>query len=85
MISSYVTRKEAPMGYPTRVQLIKRKASEQWYINFPAAIARAMEFLKGEIVEWIIHDRTTLILKRGDRPRAQQELEPKKKGPRGKL
>ena len=72
------------MGYPTRVQLIKRKASEQWYINFPAAIARAMEFLKGEIVEWIIHDRTTLILKRGDRPRAQQELEPKKKGPRGK-
>jgi hypothetical protein len=79
-----MTRKEALMGYPTRVQLIKRKASEQWYINFPAAIARAMEFLKGEIVEWIIHDRATLILKRGDRPRAQQEPEPKRKGPRGK-
>ena len=27
------------MGYPTKVQLIRRKASEQWYINFPAALA----------------------------------------------
>jgi hypothetical protein len=72
------------MGYPTRVQLIQRKASEQWYINFPAAIARAMEFLKGEIVEWIIHDRTTLVLKRSDPPRAGQEPEPKRKARRGK-
>jgi hypothetical protein len=23
------------MGYPTKIQLIKREASEQWYINFP--------------------------------------------------
>jgi hypothetical protein len=30
------------MGYPTKVQLIKRRQSEQWYINFPAAIAQAM-------------------------------------------
>ncbi len=26
------------MGYPTRVQLIRRKASEQWYVNFPAVL-----------------------------------------------
>jgi len=32
------------LGYPTKVQLIKRKESEQWYINFPSAVARAMEF-----------------------------------------
>ena len=32
------------VGYPTKVQLIKRKQSEQWYINFPAALAQAMEF-----------------------------------------
>jgi len=25
------------MGFPTKVQLIKRKQSEQWYINFPSA------------------------------------------------
>ena len=45
------------VGFPTRVQLIKRKSSEQWYINFPSAIAQAMEFTKGEICEWIIEDK----------------------------
>jgi hypothetical protein len=52
------------MGYPTKVQLIKRKASEQWYINFPAALAHACEFIKGELVEWIVKDKHTLILRR---------------------
>jgi hypothetical protein len=52
------------MGYPTKVQLIKRKESEQWYINFPAAIAQAMEFERGETVEWIIEDKATLVLQR---------------------
>ena len=52
------------MGYPTKVQLIQRKDSQQWYINFPAAIAQAMEFAKGEIVEWIVQDKHTLLLHR---------------------
>ena len=52
------------MGYPTRVQLIKRKQSEQWYINFPSAIAQAMEFERGEIVEWIVEDKGQLVLRR---------------------
>ena len=52
------------MGYPTKIQLIKRVASEQWYINFPSAIAQAMEFEKGEVVEWVIEDKNKLILKR---------------------
>lgn len=52
------------MGYPTKVQLIQRKASRQWYINFPAALAQALEFDKGEVVEWIIRDRDTLVLRR---------------------
>ena len=56
------------MGYPTRVQLIKRKASEQWYINFPAAIARAMEFERGEVVEWLIEDKSQLVLRRQHTP-----------------
>ena len=57
-------RKESEMGYPTRVQLIQRKASEQWYLNFPAALAQALDFSKGETVEWTIQDRRTLTLKR---------------------
>lgn len=52
------------MGYPTKIQLIKRKNSEQWYVNFPSAIAQAMEFEKAEVVEWIIVDKNQLILKR---------------------
>lgn len=52
------------MGFPTKVQLIKRKDSEQWYINFPSALAQAMEFERGETVEWIIEDKSQLVLRR---------------------
>lgn len=52
------------MGFPTKIQLIKRPSSEQWYINFPSAIAQAMEFEKGEVVEWIVEDKNKLVLKR---------------------
>ncbi len=52
------------MGFPTKVQLIQRKDSQQWYINFPSAIAQAMEFTRGEIVEWIVEDKNRLLLRR---------------------
>ncbi len=52
------------MGCPTRVQLIDRKNSQQWYINFPAPVAQAMQFQKGEVCEWIIDNKQYLILKR---------------------
>ena len=57
------------MGYPTKVQLIKRKkTADQYYINFPTAIAEAMEFEKGEIVEWVIENKANLILHRREVP-----------------
>jgi hypothetical protein len=56
------------MGYPTKVQLIQRKESQQWYINFPAAIAQAMDFSKGEDVQWTIADKGHLILAREQVP-----------------
>ena len=56
------------MGFPTKVQLIKRKESEQWYINFPSAVAQAMEFERGETVEWIIEDKSQLVLRRTTLP-----------------
>jgi hypothetical protein len=56
------------MGYKTKVQRIKRQKSEQWYINFPAAIAQAMEFSQSENVEWIISDKQHLILHRPEAP-----------------
>jgi hypothetical protein len=56
------------MGFPTKVQLIRRKASQQWYINFPSALAQAMEFERGETVEWIIEDKSQLVLRRPNAP-----------------
>jgi len=52
------------MGYPAKIQQITRKDFNQYYINFPRAIAMAMNFSKGNPVEWEIIDKDTLILKR---------------------
>ena len=57
------------MGFSTKVQTIKRKGSEQWYINFPSALVQACEFSYGESVEWILEDRFTLTLKRAEAER----------------
>ena len=56
------------MGCPTKVQLIKRKESEQWYVNFPAQVAQAMEFERGETVEWVVEDKSQLVLRRRNTP-----------------
>jgi bifunctional DNA-binding transcriptional regulator/antitoxin component of YhaV-PrlF toxin-antitoxin module len=56
------------MGYPTKVQCIKRRASEQWYVNFPASLAQAMEFARGEVVEWIVEDKGQLVMRRREVP-----------------
>lgn len=56
------------MGFPTKVQLIRRRSSEQWYVNFPSAIAQATEFERGEIVEWVVEDKSQLVLRRRRAP-----------------
>lgn len=55
------------MGFKTKVQLISRKSSQQWYINFPSACAQMMNFQKGEEVEWVITEHGDLILKRKEK------------------
>jgi hypothetical protein len=62
------------MGFPTKVQLIQRQKSQQWYINFPSALAQAAEFSKGETVEWIIADKANLILHRPEAPPSPVEV-----------
>jgi hypothetical protein len=78
--SSYVTRvqfyyysntKGGKMGFKTKVQLINRKASQQWYINFPSACAQMMDFKKGEEVEWILTEDGNLMLKRDQNQRSE--------------
>jgi len=67
------------MGFPTKVQLIQRNESHRWYINFPSTVAQAMEFQRGEIVEWIAEDKNRLLLCRRKVPTATL-----KKNKRGK-
>lgn len=55
------------MGYKTKIQLIKRKLSEQWYVNFPYQVAQVMEFKRGEEFEWSLLDKNSLKLKRSRR------------------
>ena len=52
------------MGYPTKIQLISRQKGRQWYVNFPNALAEAMNFVKGETVEWTVMSTTCLQMKR---------------------
>lgn len=53
------------MSFPTKVQVIKRKASnDSWYIMLPKALAQALDFQKGELVQWTVADKTHLILTR---------------------
>lgn len=67
------------MPLPTKVQVINRKNSQQYYVNFPAQVAQALDMEKGEDVEWSIHDRGTLVLVRKDVPPSPLE---EKKTPR---
>lgn len=67
------------MGYPTKVQLIERQESQQWYINFPAPLAQALEFEKGEVIEWVIQDKDTLVLHRTHRQQAADRTSGAKK------
>jgi hypothetical protein len=64
------------MGFPTKIQLIKRAKSEQWYINFPSAVAQAMEFERGEMVEWLIEDKHKLVLKREESGLGSEKKKP---------
>jgi hypothetical protein len=64
------------MGFPTKIQLIKRAQSEQWYINFPSALAQAMEFNRGEIVEWTIEDKHKLTLSRNEAKESSSKKKP---------
>jgi len=52
------------MGYPTKIQLISRVKGNQWYVNFPNALAEAMNFEKGETVEWEVTSLETLTMTR---------------------
>lgn len=52
------------MGAKTRIQHINYKGRHQWYVNFPATVAEALELEKGEVVEWTIIDKNIMMMTR---------------------
>jgi len=53
------------MGYLTKVQVIERaNNTRQYYLICPAPLAQALELEKGEEVDWVVEDQSTLVLRR---------------------
>lgn len=51
-------------GYRVKLQKVERPTNRSYYINFPVALAEAMNMQKGEEFEWLIEDKNTLLFKR---------------------
>jgi len=52
------------LGYRVKIQKVERPTNTSYYVNFPAAIAEATRVKKGEVMEWLVDDRNTFILRR---------------------
>ena len=65
MVSLVSAEKKGRMGYESKVQVIQRaNKTRQFYLILPAPLAEAMEFQKGERIEWVVLDRRTLEVRR---------------------
>jgi len=52
------------MGYQSTVQVIQRGGKNRhWYLICPAPLAQALEIEKGEVIEWVVEDKHTLVRK----------------------
>ena len=52
------------MGWRTKIQMVNRKYSPQYFVRLPKAMAEALDIKKGEEVEWKVKSRRELVLKR---------------------
>lgn len=55
------------MGYPVKLQKVERPTNRSYYINLPVPVAEAIEAEKGELFEWTIEDKNTLVLRRKEK------------------
>jgi bifunctional DNA-binding transcriptional regulator/antitoxin component of YhaV-PrlF toxin-antitoxin module len=51
------------MGYTVKLQKVERPTNRSYYVNLPVVIAEALGFSKGDVLEWNIKDKTTLLLR----------------------
>lgn len=52
------------MGYLIKVQKVQRPTNRSYYVNLPVVLAEAISLQKGEVWEWAMEDKNTLILSR---------------------
>ena len=53
------------MGYESTVQVIQRGGKNRpWYLICPAPWAPAFEIEKGEVIEGVVEDKHTLVIRR---------------------
>jgi antitoxin component of MazEF toxin-antitoxin module len=65
------------MGYITKIQKVERPTNQSFYVNFPSAVAQAMNLEKGEEFEWIIENKNLLLFRR---VKAQKAFKSQKQG-----
>lgn len=54
------------MGYKVKIQHVQRTGTSSYYVNFPVALAEAINAAKAEEWEWLLEDKNTLVLRRSN-------------------
>ena len=52
------------MATTVKVQKVERPTNRSFYVNIPVVIAEAIGIEKGEVFEWTLEDKNTLIFTR---------------------
>jgi hypothetical protein len=52
------------MGYKVKLQKINRPTNKSFFVSIPVVLVESMELEKGEIFEWVIEDKDSILLKR---------------------
>jgi hypothetical protein len=55
------------MATRVRIQRVQRTNSRSFYVNLPVVLAEAIGVQKGEVFEWTLEDKNTLLFTRVDR------------------
>ena len=56
------------MGYKVKLQKIDRPTNKSFFVSIPIVFVEATEMEKGEVFEWILEDKNTLVLRRSKKP-----------------
>lgn len=52
------------MGYKVKLQKVSRPTNNSFFVNIPVVLVETMELEKGELFEWLLEDKNTLVLRR---------------------